>query len=150
MRRKENQEEMSGVTVGLLRGSKSTPPPPLRGLACGTTERDRRLSAHQRVSHDVCGLRSRASRSDPPELDWMEPFWNSRSHGLATVVLWSVPAFHPVKPRRIPRSFGKARVARRHHYLEAGETGGLGSHSVPPAGISSLHLGTTFESWQET
>jgi len=44
---------------------------------------------------DAFGLRSRTSASDPSGLDWAEAFWNSRSHGLATVGLWSVPAFLP-------------------------------------------------------
>jgi len=34
------------------------------------------------------GLAERKTR-----LKTAAPFWNSRSHGLATVVLWSVPAF---------------------------------------------------------
>ena len=31
----------------------------------------------------------------PSGLSWAETFWNSRSHGLGTVVPWSVPAFLP-------------------------------------------------------
>ena len=66
---------------------------------------------------DAFGLHSRTSRSGsgrltisaaltnvalfihravrPPGLHRAETFWNSRSHGLVTVVLWSVPAFLP-------------------------------------------------------
>jgi hypothetical protein len=40
-------------------------------------------------------LRSPTSRSDPSGLCLAETIWNSRSHGLTTVVPWSVPAFLP-------------------------------------------------------
>ena len=44
---------------------------------------------------DAFGFHSRTSRSDPLGLRRAEAFWNFRSHGLATVVPWSVPAFLP-------------------------------------------------------
>ena len=44
---------------------------------------------------DALGFARGTSRSDPSGLYWAETFWNSRSHGLETVVLWSVPAFLP-------------------------------------------------------
>jgi hypothetical protein len=44
---------------------------------------------------DAVAGRAPTSRTDPSGLHRAEAFWNSRRHGLATVGLWSVPAFLP-------------------------------------------------------
>src|SRR5437870_6008060 len=58
-------------------------PPPLKGGV---------ISLREREGWDAFVLRSQTSQSDPLGLRRAETFWNSRSHGLTTVVPWSVPA----------------------------------------------------------
>ncbi len=95
VRRSENLEHR---TSNRRPSRPSRPPRPSRSsrpLPLTSPERRGAFLRGKGEKWDAFRLRSRTSQSDPLGLRRAETFWNSRSHGLATVVPWSVPAFCP-------------------------------------------------------